>query len=48
MVEHRDRLGRMSTELAESALLAHGRRLVVLDGREAAGGLVRDLGGGAH
>jgi putative resolvase len=31
VVEHRDRLGRMNTELVESALSAHGRRLVVLD-----------------
>jgi putative resolvase len=28
---HRDRLGRMNTELAEAALSAHGRGLVVLD-----------------
>lgn len=32
VVEHRDRLGRMNTELVEAALSAHGRRLVVLDG----------------
>ena len=31
VVEHRDRLGRMNTELVEAALSAHGRRLVVLD-----------------
>lgn len=31
VVEHRDRLGRMNTELVESVLAAHGRRLVVLD-----------------
>jgi putative resolvase len=34
VVEHRDRLGRMNTELVESALAAHGRRLVVLDDGE--------------
>ena len=33
VVEHRDRLGRVNTELAESALAAHGRRLSVLEGR---------------
>ena len=43
VVEHRDRLGRMNTELAESALAAHGRRLVVLDDGEVAGDLVRDM-----
>jgi putative resolvase len=26
VVEHRDRLGRMNTELVEAALSAHGRR----------------------
>jgi len=31
VVEHRDRLGRMNTELVEAALSAHGRRLVVLE-----------------
>lgn len=29
VVEHRDRLGRVNTELVEAALSAHGRRLVV-------------------
>jgi putative resolvase len=43
VVEHRDRLGRMNTELAESALSAHGRRLVVLDGSEVDDDLVRDM-----
>ena len=33
VVEHRDRLGRMNTELVEAALSAQGRRLVVLDSR---------------
>ena len=40
---HRDRLGRMNTELAESALSAHGRRLLVLDDGEVDDGLVRDM-----
>jgi putative resolvase len=40
---HRDRLGRMNTGLAGSALSAHGRRLVVLDDGEVAGDLVRDM-----
>ena len=43
VVEHRDRLGRVNTELVESALSAHGRRLVVLEGGEVAGDLVRDM-----
>ena len=43
VVEHRDRLGRVNTELAESALAAHGRRLVVLDDGEVAGDLVPDM-----
>lgn len=43
MVEHRDRLGRMNTELVEAALSAHGRRLVVLDYGEVADDLVRDM-----
>ena len=34
VVEHRDRLGRMNTELVEAALSASGRRLVVLDSGE--------------
>jgi putative resolvase len=34
VIEHRDRLGRMNTELAESAPSAHGHRLVVLDDGE--------------
>jgi putative resolvase len=42
-VEHRDRLGRMNTELVGSALAAHGRRLVVLDGGEVDDDLVRDI-----
>jgi putative resolvase len=43
VVEHRDRLGRMNTELVESALAAHGRRLVVLDDGEVDNDLVRDM-----
>lgn len=43
VVEHRDRLGRMNTELVESALSAHGRRLVVLDDGEVTDDLVRDM-----
>lgn len=43
VAEHRDRLGRMNTELAEAALRAAGRRLVVLDGGEVADDLVRDM-----
>ena len=43
VVEHRDRLGRMNIELAEAALAAHGRRLVVLDDGEVDDDLVRDM-----
>ena len=43
VVEHRDRLGRVNTELAEAVLAAAGRRLVVLDGGEVTGDLVRDM-----
>jgi putative resolvase len=43
VVEHRDRLGRMNTELVEASLSAHGRRLVVLDGGEVTDDLVRDM-----
>jgi putative resolvase len=43
VVEHRDRLGRMNTQLVEAALSAHGRRLVVLDPGEVDDDLVRDL-----
>ncbi|WP_086770256.1 IS607 family transposase [Streptomyces bobili] len=43
VVEHRDRLGRMNTELVEAALEASGRRLAVLDEREAEDDLVRDM-----
>jgi putative resolvase len=40
---HRDRLGRINTELAEAALAAHGRRLVVVDDGEVTDDLVRDM-----
>jgi putative resolvase len=43
VVEHRDRLGPMNTELVEAALSAHGRRLVVLDSGEVTEDLVRDM-----
>ena len=43
VVEHRDRLGRMNTELVEAALTAAGRRLVVVDPTELDDDLVRDM-----
>ena len=43
VVEHRDRLARMNTELVEAALAAHGRRLVVIDDGEVTDDLVRDM-----
>lgn len=43
VVEHRDRLGRMNTELVEAALAAHGRDLVVVDDGEVDDDLVRDM-----
>jgi putative resolvase len=43
VVEHRDRLRPMNTELVEAALSAHGRGLVVLDGGEVTDDLVRDV-----
>ena len=43
VVEHRDRLGRMNTELVDAALSASGRRLVVLDAGEVEDDLVRDM-----
>lgn len=48
VVEHRDRLGRMNTELVEAALAAHGRGLVVLDGGEVDEDLVGDMVGRSH
>ena len=43
VVEHRDRLGRLNTELVEAALSASGRRLVVIDDGEVTDDLVRDM-----
>lgn len=43
VVEHRDRLGRMNTELVEAALSASGRRLVIVDDTELDDDLVRDM-----
>ena len=43
VVERRDRLGRMNTELIEAALAAHGRQLVVIDDTEIDDDLVRDM-----
>jgi|SRR5665647_2588372 len=43
VVEHRDRLGRMNTELIEAALAASGRRLIVVDPAELDDDLVRDM-----
>ncbi|MHB8246295.1 MAG: IS607 family transposase [Acidimicrobiales bacterium] len=43
VVEHRDRLARMNTELVEAALAAHGRHLVVIDDGEVTDDLVRDM-----
>ena len=42
-MEHRDRLGRVNTELVEAALSAHGRRLVVLDSGAVTEDLVGDM-----
>ena len=42
-VQHRGRLGRMNTELAQAARAARHRRLVVLDNSEVTGDLVRDI-----
>lgn len=43
VVEHRDRLGRMNTEMVESALSAANRRLVVLDEGEVTDDLAGDM-----
>lgn len=43
VVEHRDRFGRMNTELVEASLAAHGRELVVVDDSEMVDDLVRDM-----
>ncbi len=43
VVEHRDRLGRMNSELVDAALSADGRRLVVLDDVEVDDDRVGDM-----
>ncbi len=43
VVEHRDRLGRFGTEYLEAALRAAGRRVLVVEDREVADDLVRDM-----
>jgi putative resolvase len=43
VVEHRDRLARFGVEQLEAVLAASGRRLVILDDREVADDLVRDM-----
>ena len=43
VVEQRDRLGRMNTELVAAALSAHGRTLVVLDDGEVDDDVVGDM-----
>ena len=43
VVEHRDRLGRMNTELVEAALHAQGREVIVVDDGELDDDLVRDM-----
>lgn len=43
LVEHRDRLARMGTELVEATLGATGRRLLVMDPAELPDDLVRDM-----
>lgn len=43
VVEHRDRLGWMNTELVEAALSAAGRKLIVLNDGEPEDDLVRDM-----
>jgi predicted site-specific integrase-resolvase len=43
VVEHRDRLMRFGSEYVESALAAHGRRIVVVDPAEGKDDLVQDM-----
>lgn len=43
VVEHRDRLMRFGAEYIESALAAHGRRLIVVDEAEMKDDLVQDM-----
>lgn len=43
VVEHRDRLMRFGAEYVESALSAHGRKLIVIDPSEVKDDLVQDM-----
>lgn len=43
IVEHRDRLARVNAGLIESALVAQGRKLIIVDDRERDDDLVRDM-----
>lgn len=43
VVEHRDRMGRVNTELVEAAMSATGRRMVVLDSSEVDDDLAPDM-----
>ena len=43
IVEHRDRLARFGFEMAESALSASGRRILIADGGEVEDDLVQDV-----
>jgi predicted site-specific integrase-resolvase len=43
VVEHRDRFCRLVSEYVRTALLAHGRELVVVDSAEVGDDLVRDM-----
>jgi putative resolvase len=43
VVEHRDRLGRVNTELVEGLVAAHHRRLVVLGSSKVTGGMIEVL-----
>ena len=43
VVEHRDRLGRMNTELVEAALRSTGRKIVIVDSSELNDDLVEDM-----
>ena len=43
VVEHRDRLARMNAGLVTSALMAQGRRVIVIDDTEVDDDLIRDM-----
>lgn len=43
VVEHRDRFCRLGSEYVRTALLAHGRELVVVDSAEVGDDLLRDM-----